>query len=108
MGLQETHVIASIKTLLRHDERLIYFLFHHMNSRLRLSATELLAEARDLSCGDRLLVQAALDFWNGEGHLNLAQALRSWDDDNITAFVRAVLGLRGIDVEYLVLDEDLC
>lgn len=101
-------VISSIKTLLRHDERLIYFLFHHMDSKLRLSASELLAEATGLSGGEYLLVQAALDFWNGEGHLNLAQALRSWDDDNITAFVRAVLSLRSIDIEYLVLDEDLC
>ena len=108
MGLQEMQVISSIKTLLRHDERLIYFLFHHMDSKLRLSATDLLSEARSLSRGDSLLVQAALDFWNGEGGLNLAQALRGWDDDNITAFVRAVLSLRSIDVEYLVLDEDLC
>lgn len=101
-------VISSIKILFRHDERLIYCLFHHMDSKLRLSAVELLSEAKGLGRGDYLLVQAALDFWNGEGGLNLAQALRGWDDDNITAFVRAVLSFRSIDVEYLVLDEDLC
>lgn len=97
MTLQEAHLIASIQTLLRHDEQLIYFLFNHLNPELRLGANELLGEAKGLSRGDYLLVQAALDFWNGEGHLNLTEVLHKWDDENIMAFVRAILYFREID-----------
>jgi hypothetical protein len=107
MNLEETRRLRSISVLFRHDERLIYFLFHHMNPRLRLGADELLVEAQGLSRGEYLLVQAALDLWNGEGNLKLADALSAWDGDNVLAFVRAILCSRGLDDEYLLVD-DLC
>lgn len=107
MNLQQAHLIASIQTLLRHDERLIYFLFHHMNPEIRLSSDELLEETLDLCRWERLLIQAALDFWNGSGHVRLSSILRSWDNENIVAFVRAILYFREIDVACL-LSEELC
>ena len=72
MNLQTAHLISSIQILFRHDERLIYFLFSHKNSELRLCADELLREARDLSRGEYILIQAAIDFWNGAGGFRLA------------------------------------
>jgi hypothetical protein len=82
-----------------------------MDARLRLGADELLVEARDLARGDYLLIQAALDLWNGEGRLSLSDALAKWDDDNLLAFVRAILCSRGLDDENLaeyILDDSLC
>jgi hypothetical protein len=99
MSLQEAHLIASIQTLLGNDERLIYFFFHHKNPSLRLGVDELLEEARSLSRGEFLLIQAAIDFWNGEGGFRLRDGLDVWDDENVMFFVRALLRLREIDIE---------
>lgn len=97
MNLQMAHLIGCIQTLLSHDERLIYFFFHHKKAELRLESEELLAEARSLSRGEYILVQAALDFWNGQGGLRLGDALSALDDENILALVKAILVLREID-----------
>ena len=97
MNLQMAHLIGCIQTLLSHDERLIYFFFHHKKAELRLGSAELLAEARFLSCGEYILIQAALDFWNGQGGLRLGDALAALDDENILALVKAMLALREIE-----------
>ncbi len=105
MNSQEAHKIASIQKLFRYDERLTYFLFHHMNPEIRLGTEELLSEAASLGRSDELLICAALDFWNGEGGWSLSMGLRSWDDDNVLAFVGAILYYREIDPVRLVVDE---
>ncbi len=97
MNLQMAHLIGCIQTLLSHDERLIYFFFHHKKAELRLGSTELLAEARLLSRGEYILIQAALDFWNGQGGLRLGDALAALDDENILALVKAILAFREIE-----------
>ena len=97
MNLTEARLISSIHCILRHDEALIYFFFHHKEPRLRLSVDELLTEARGLSHGEYRLVQAAVDLWNGQGGLNLSAALDVWDDENILAFVCGLLRFRAID-----------
>lgn len=97
MNLQMAHLIGCIQTLLNHDEQLIYFFFHHKKAELRLGSTELLAEARLLSRGEYILIQAALDFWNGQGGLRLGDALAALDDENILALVKAMLALREIE-----------
>lgn len=107
MNLQEAHLIASIQKLFRHDERLIYFFFHHMKAGLRLGADELLDEAKALSRGEYLLIQAALDFWNGEGHLRLGDALKTLDDENLLALIRTILYWREISTDILW-DKELC
>ena len=96
MNLQMAHLIGCIQTLLSHDEQLIYFFFHHKKVELRLDSKELLAEARLLSRGEYILIQAALDFWNGQGGLRLGDALAALDDENILALVKAMLALREI------------
>ena len=60
-----------------------------------------------MSRGEFLLIQAAIDFWNGEGGFRLRDGLDVWDDENIMAFVRGLLRLREIDLEE-VMDESSC
>ena len=82
-----------------------YFFFHHMKAELRLGAEEMLKEAKSLSRGEYLLIQAALDFWNGEGKMSLSSALNDLDDENLLALIRGIMYLREIDVEYLSVEE---
>lgn len=43
---------------------------------MRVCGEELLQEARSMSRGEYLLIQAAIDFWNGDGNLRLSDLLR--------------------------------
>jgi len=101
MNLKEARLISSIQTIFRGDERLTYFFFHHKKAELRLGAEDLLQEAKSLSLGEYLLIQAALDCWCGEGQMSLSSALTFLDDENFVALVCGLLYLRGIDVDYL-------
>ena len=76
-----------------------------MKAELRLGAEEMLKEAKSLSRGEYLLIQAALDFWNGEGKMSLSSALNDLDDENLLALIRGIMYLREIDVEYLSVEE---
>ena len=76
MNLKEANLISSIQTLFRNDERLIYFFFSHKRPEMRVCGEELLQEARSMSRGEYLLIQAAIDFWNGDGNLRLSDLLR--------------------------------
>ena len=105
MDLKEAKLISSIHRIFNYDERLNYFFFHHMKAELRLGAEEMLEEARSLSRGEYLLIQAALDFWNGEGKMSLSSALNDLDDENLLALIRGIMYLREIDVEYLSVEE---
>lgn len=108
MNLAEVRLISSIHCLLGHDESLVYFFFHHKERKLRLPVDELLAEARALSSGEYLLIQAAIDFWNGEGGLRINRALDVWEDENILSFVRGLLRLRQIDFSEIERDGGGC
>lgn len=107
VNLKESQLISSIQTLFGSDERLIYFFFNHKNPELRVPGRELLREARCLSRGEYLLVQTAIDFWNGEGHTKISDLIENLDDENFLAVIRGLLQIRGIDLEYL-LDDGLC
>ena len=98
MNLQMAHLISSIQILFRHDERLIYFLFSHKNPELRLGVDELLNEAHCLSRGEYILIQAAIDFWNGTGGFRLGDAMNVLDDENVLALVKAMLHQREINI----------
>ena len=105
MDLKEAKLISSIHRIFSYDERLNYFFFHHMKAELRLGAEEMLEEAGSLSRGEYLLIQAALDFWNGEGKMSLSSALNDLDDENLLALIRGIMYLREIDVEYLSVEK---
>jgi hypothetical protein len=104
-SLLESHLFGSIRTLFRDDERLMHFFFHHMKGTLRLPPSELLCEARELSRGERILIQIALDFWSDSGKAKLPEIIDHLDDENLLAFVRAILRKRELDL-YVTLHED--
>jgi hypothetical protein len=104
-SLLESHLFGSIRTLFRGDERLTYFFFHHMTGTLRLPPDELLREARELSRGERILIQIALDFWSDSGKTRLPDILDHLDDENLLAVIRAILRKREMDL-YVTLEEE--
>lgn len=101
--LAETHLISSIQELFRHDEHLRYFFFHHQELRLRDSPAELLDEARSYGMEDQILIQVGLDFWGGVGAARIHEIIEHFDDENIIAFIRAILRLREMDL-YVTLE----
>ena len=107
MNFQQAHLISTIQKLFRNDERLIYFFFDHKRPELRLGPGELLQEARSLSSGENLLVQAAMDFWIRTSGFRLIDALDTLDDENVMALIRAILHWREIDVCRLA-EEESC
>jgi hypothetical protein len=107
MTFQQVHLISTIHKLFRNDERLIYFFFSHKRPELRLGPGELLQEARCLSSGEYILIQAAMDFWVRSSRFRLVDALGCLDDDNVIALVKAILHWREIDIACL-LDEESC
>ena len=73
-----------------------------MKAELRLPPGELLREARSLSRGEYILIQAALDLWNGEGGLKLIDAVNVLDDENLLSLVCAVLRFREIEFTEMI------
>ena len=73
-------------------------MFHHQELRLRDSPAALLKESRGYSRGERILIQIGLDFWSGSGGSRVHDIIEHLDDENIFAFIRAILLLRGVDL----------
>ena len=86
----ERVAIHAIHILFSGDERLIQFLFHHKETRLRSSPDDLLVEARAFSHGELLLVQTAIDIWCGEGGTPLSDLLSVLDDERFLHVLQAL------------------
>lgn len=100
----ESHLISSIQELFHPgNEHLGRFLFHHQEQRLTASPSELMLDAGAFSRGEQILIQIALDFWSGTGSARLHEILEKLDDENILAFIRAILRFREMDL-YVTLD----
>ncbi len=69
-------LIKSIKILLSDHPKLFNFMFDQKAARLKAPSDRILDEAQHLSSGEYLLVQVALDLWDGSGHA-LFKDLRS-------------------------------
>ena len=93
-SLARCNKIRAIHAVFDSDERLLQFLFHHMKAELRASPTELIEEARVLSCGEFLLVKVALDLWCGQGGATISELLSVLDDQNLIRLMRAICILR--------------
>jgi hypothetical protein len=106
--LAESHLGSSILHLFRHDERFRDFLFHHQERRLRDTPSELLKESRCFSRGERILIQVALDFWSDSGSARVSEIIEYLDDENILAFIRAILRFREMDLYVTLVEEPPC
>jgi hypothetical protein len=109
-SLADSHRLIAIYRLLDGDDRLLKFIFDLRTPKLRLPPDALIAEAAGLSHGERLLVQAGIDLWCGQGRLNLAEALENWDEENTTRFIRAVCHLAEVrtSVLHALIDDENC
>lgn len=109
-SLSDSHRLVAIYRLLDGDEKLLQFLFDLREPKLRLSADCLLSEAECLSHGEKLLILAGIDLWCGEGHLDLGDALSTWDDKNFTHFIQAICHLKEIrnSVMHTLIDDENC
>jgi hypothetical protein len=104
----QSHLISSIQTLFRHDERLCDLLFHHQELRLRATPEEILKESRCFSRGERILIKIGLDFWSDSGSSRISDIVEHLDDDNVMAFIRAILRLREMDLYVSIEEEPPC
>ena len=91
--------LSAMSAVLGYDERLLYFVFHHKERRLREPPEELLEEARALSHGERVLIQCAIDLWNGRGGARLSEIMDTLDDDRFLDLIRGLLQFREIENE---------
>lgn len=88
--------IQAIHCLFASDERLLYFLFHHMKTELREKPEELLIEARSFSSDEFMLIRAAIDIWCGQGNAKLSDLLSTLDDTNFLRLLIAMARIRGL------------
>ena len=98
-SLKTAITVSSIQTLLKNDERLIYFFFSSKGPVPRLDSRRLLEEARSLPRDEELQIRAAIDIWCGEGGTHLSDLLHDWDNDNWTAFIDSIAILNGMPRE---------
>ena len=101
VSFPDSRRLETISLLIRANEPLLRFIFDLKRPRLRDDAKILLKEAQKLSSGERLLIQAAIDFWRGEGNTRLSDILRDWDTSNLVSFVRAICHLKSIREEVM-------
>ena len=109
-SLADSHRLIAIYRLLGGDDRLLKFIFDLRSPKLRLPPNALLTEAAGLSHGERLLVQAGIDLWCGQGCLSLADALETWDEENTTRFIRAICHFAEVrtPVLHALIDDENC
>lgn len=109
-SLADSHRLIAIYRLLGGDDRLLKFIFDLRSPKLRLPPDALLTEAAGLSHGERLLVGAGIDLWSGQGRLNFAEALETWDEENTTRFIRAVCHFAEVRTSVLhgLIDDENC
>jgi hypothetical protein len=94
--LAQIHLRECISLLLSHDEDLMGFIFTCWKPRFRMHPKKLLREAQELDPKQRLLVQAAMDMWNGSGGVNLYEFLSGLEYEHLINFMIAICHLRGI------------
>lgn len=86
--------IHAVHILLGSDERLLEFLFHHKELRLKASVPELLREAQNISGRDQSLIKIAIDLWCGEANSQFNDLLTVIDDDQIRLRILMALAYR--------------
>ena len=67
----ELLLLDSIKFLLKNHQKLLIFLLHPSKPRLNGDPQALLQDASCFSSGEYLLIQIAIDFWDGSGNAKL-------------------------------------
>ena len=95
-NLYNIHRAQAIGTLLGYDEGLLRFVFHHREYDLRLSAEELILEARELNEEEGLLVKIAVGLWCGDCKIKLQDIIDNLDDEKFRNVLHALAYFREI------------
>jgi hypothetical protein len=96
--LEQARLIHSIHLCLGSDERLLQFLFHHKEPRLREASAVLLYEAKtELSSAENILIQCAMDLWSAEGCAKFSEVIGISGENNFLNLIRALLYSRGFE-----------
>ncbi len=90
----ELQLLESIKFLLGNHRKLLHFLFHPSKPLLRSAPEVLLSEAGVFSSGEYLLVQIAIDFWDGTGNAKLADIYSILDRDIYIRVLKTIENLK--------------
>jgi len=102
---QEQLLLESITILTGGRNDLLEFLFDISTPRLRKRAGILRDDSWQFGPEEILLIQAALDFWSGSGHLAFWECLEIWNDNHWNDFVGAIQKLKGNDPQGPKADE---
>ena len=86
----EKKILQAIAVLLGNDKNLLNFLFEADTPRLRKRAGILKEDSWRLSDEEQFLIRAALDLWNGSGHLQLWEMIETWDQGHWNNFTKAI------------------
>lgn len=89
---------AIISRLFGFDQRTMDFLFDpHLFPRLRARPEIILYDSWEFSQEKQLLVRAALDIWNGSGHVFLWELLSSLSPQNFSQIIAALIECRELE-----------
>lgn len=87
-------LFEAISMLYGHNEKLIHFLFHPDQPRLRLPSDSLKYDSGILSSGEQLLIRIGLDAWDGSGGIHFNELYQTLDEKHFQKMLQALLFLR--------------
>lgn len=107
-SLSHCRRLETISKLLNDDEEMLRFILDLRSPQLRLPVEALIKQTHGMSQGKTLLFHAAIGIWSGQGDFNIFEALKTWDDENLTRFIRAICYLREIrtPVMHALIDDE--
>ncbi len=86
--------IHAISLLLSNDVRILDWLLSEDRTSLSSDPQSLLYESGVFSTGEQLLVQIALDLWDGSGHAKISEIICKLDSVRFKCFCLALVAFR--------------
>ena len=96
----------AISILLANDPKLIDFVLNPSRNRLTASPQKLRRRIRSFSNDQKILVQIALDLWDGCGGVKLAHVVYALDHSRLECFIMAIEVLRFSHYQGSVINPD--
>lgn len=87
---EDLDLLLEIEVLLSNNIQLLTFIFHSKEPRLRAPATVILFESGVFSSGQQILIQLALDIWDGSGHTQVMDLVHLLDSQNYSRAMKVL------------------
>jgi hypothetical protein len=97
--LSRARKIQTVSILLGFDEDLLRVFFGHKGVR-NFDSSNIKEDAEDYSPRQKLLINAALDFFESSGGVMVDEILYELSDEDVLYFIRALLYFRELDLQY--------